>query len=80
MQLILNLMRTAELLKHVRALSPAQRAKLLRALSRRSAERPRQRRTPERITWPDVEARARRIFGNRTLPNLVLMDREERAV
>jgi hypothetical protein len=32
-----------------------------------------------RVKWPDVEARARRIFGDRKLPNLVLMEREEEA-
>ena len=31
----------------------------------------------KRVKWPDVEARARRIFGKRKLPNLVLLEREE---
>ena len=30
-----------------------------------------------RIRWPDAAARRRRIFGNRILPNLVLLAREE---
>jgi hypothetical protein len=30
----------------------------------------------KRVKWPDIEARAKRIFGNRMLPNLVLLDRE----
>ena len=41
-----------------------------------------ERRTPsvgrgKRVKWPDVEARAKRIFGGRVLPNLVLLEREE---
>ena len=31
----------------------------------------------KRVKWPDVEARAKRIFGKRVLPNLVLLEREE---
>jgi hypothetical protein len=31
----------------------------------------------KRVAWPDVEARAKRIFGDRVLPNLVLLEREE---
>jgi len=34
-------------------------------------------RKTKRVRWPDVEARARRIFGERVLPNLVLLEREE---
>lgn len=30
-----------------------------------------------RATWPDVEVRARRIVGDRVLPNLVLLERGE---
>jgi hypothetical protein len=33
-----------------------------------------------RLTRPDVEERANRIFGNRVLPNLVLLERQEEAV
>lgn len=29
------------------------------------------------LKWPDAEARRRRIFGDRILPNLVLAAREE---
>jgi hypothetical protein len=31
----------------------------------------------KRVEWPDIEVRARRIFGGRLLPNLVLFEREE---
>ena len=30
-----------------------------------------------RVRWPDAAARRRRIFGNKVLPNLVLMAREQ---
>jgi len=30
-----------------------------------------------RVKWPDVQARARRIFGKWVLPNLVLLERSE---
>jgi hypothetical protein len=33
-----------------------------------------------RVIWPDVEARAKRIFGERVQPNLVLLERQEEAV
>jgi hypothetical protein len=31
----------------------------------------------KRVNWPDIEARTKRIFGNRILPNWVLLEREE---
>ena len=31
--------------------------------------------SPQRVQWPDVEARAKRIFGNKIMPNLTLMER-----
>jgi hypothetical protein len=31
----------------------------------------------QRVKWPDVQARARRIFGKRVFPNLVLLERSE---
>lgn len=32
---------------------------------------------PNAVSWPDVEERAKQIFGDRKLPNLVLLEREE---
>lgn len=69
-----------ELLKQVKALPPRERQKFVQAVltleeevsSRASA-------TAKRVKWPDVEARARRIFGKRVRPNLVLVEREEAA-
>ena len=35
--------------------------------------------TTDRVEWPDVEARAKHIYGDRVLPNLVLLEREDAA-
>ena len=78
-------MSVTELLKHVKALSTRERQRfVLEVISleleadhttvrgpRRSLKK------AGRAKWPDVEARARRIFGNRVLPNLVLLERDE---
>jgi hypothetical protein len=72
-------MTLTQLLKDVRALPTRQRERLLRemlALDAESPERPSRSRAT-RVTWPDVEARARRIVGDRVLPNLVLLERGE---
>ena len=69
-----------QLLKRVQALPTRQRARLVReilALDTKSVARPRARRSDARVTWPDVEARAKRIVGDRVLPNLVLLERGE---
>ena len=71
-------MSTGELLKQVRALPRRERQKVFKAIL--ELEENEQARPPiktKRVKWPDVEARAKRIFGNRVLPNLVLLDREE---
>ncbi len=31
------------------------------------------------VRWPDVEARAKRVFGKKLYPNLVMLEREEEA-
>jgi hypothetical protein len=71
-------MSTGELLKQVKALPRRERQKVFKAIlaleENEQAERPMK---TKRVKWPDVEARAKRIFGNRVLPNLVLLDREE---
>jgi hypothetical protein len=72
-------MSLTQLLKHVRALPTRQRERLLReilALEEESPARP-SRGRGTRVTWPDVEARAKRIVGDRVLPNLVLLERGE---
>jgi hypothetical protein len=68
-----------QLLRHVRALPTRQRERLLReilALEDESRPRPSRVRAT-RVVWPDVEARAKRIVGDRVLPNLVLLERRE---
>jgi hypothetical protein len=75
---IMAFMSAAELIKQVKALPARERRKLVKVIlaleeegSMPSAARMRN------VKWPDVEARARRIFGDRVLPNLVLLEREE---
>ncbi|MEK6406475.1 MAG: hypothetical protein AABN34_05885 [Acidobacteriota bacterium] len=73
-------MSTGELIKQVKALPPRERRKFLSAvlaLEEDQSARPATNTKP--VKWPDVEARAKRIFGNRILPNLVLLEREEEA-
>ena len=71
-------MRTEELVKQIRALPHRDRQKVLKAILALEETGPTH--VPVRtkpVKWPDVEARAREIFGNRMLPNLVLLEREE---
>jgi len=71
-------MSSGELLKHVKALPRRERQKVFEAiLALEENERAQRPMKTKRVKWPDVEARARRIFGNRVLPNLVLLDRKE---
>jgi hypothetical protein len=67
-----------QLLKEVLALPPNERQRFVvalldceeTALSARAGR-------GKRVKWPDVQARARRIFGKRVFPNLVLLERSE---
>lgn len=73
-------MSAVELLRQVRALPDRERQKFVLAvlsLEERGAARPS--RTAKHVKWPDVEARAKRVFGDRVFPNLVLLEREEGA-
>ena len=71
-------MSVVELLKHVRALPAREREKLFLAILALEEESPVQSKgKARRVKWPDVEARAKRIFGDRVLPNLILLEREE---
>ena len=73
-------MSAVELLKQVKSMPSQEREKFLWAVltleEKPSAPAGRK---SKRVKWPDVEARARRIFGQRVLPNLVLLEREEAA-
>lgn len=71
-------MSVAELIKQVSALPAREREKVflaILALDEESAAT--QTEETKRVTWPDVEARAKKIFHDRVLPNLVLLEREE---
>ncbi len=73
-------MSALELLEQVIALPPRERQKLVLAILTLEEEAASQAKSKaKRVKWPDVEARARRIFGERVLPNLVLLEREEAA-
>ena len=73
-------MSSIELLKQVEALPARERRKLMQAvLALEEQTTSRARGKAKRVRWPDVEARARRIFGERVLPNLILLEREEAA-
>ncbi len=71
-------MSATELIEQVRALPVREREKFVVAVlalpERRAGASVRKN---KRVRWPDVEARARRIFGARVLPNLVLLERDE---
>lgn len=73
-------MSAGELLKQVKALRPRERQRIFQAiLALEESEPARIPRKTKRVKWPDVEARAKRIFGNRVLPNLILLERDEEA-
>lgn len=73
-------MSTGELIKQVKALPPRERRKFLSAVLALEEDQPARLATSTKpVKWPDVEARAKRIFGNRILPNLVLLEREDEA-
>lgn len=73
-------MSAVELLKQVKSLPAPEREKVLWAvLAVEEEPKARSEAKAKRVKWPDVEARAKRIFGDRVLPNLVLLEREETA-
>jgi len=73
-------MSAVELLKQVKALPKHEREKfVLSVLTLEEETASRSNGRKKRVKWPDVEARARRIFGDRVFPNLVLLEREEAA-
>jgi hypothetical protein len=73
-------MSATELLKQVKALPPGERRKFVQAVLTLEEEvSSRAKAKAKRVEWPDVEARARRIFGECVRPSLVLLEREETA-
>lgn len=75
---MLPAMSATQLLNQVKTMPARERRKFFDAVHDLELNQPPTRNgKSKRVAWPDVEARARRIFGNRTLPNLVLLAREE---
>jgi hypothetical protein len=71
-------MSAAEILKQVKALSPREREKFFRAAFKLQDTKSKPSTAKaKRVKWPDIEARARKIFGDRIMPNPVLLEREE---
>ena len=70
-------MSTAELVEQVKALPPRERRRFVEIILTLEENLTPSTEPPERVKWPDVEARAKRIFGNKIMPNLVLLEREE---
>jgi hypothetical protein len=71
-------MSAAELIKQVKTLPTRERRKFFEAVHQLEEGEALPRPTKaKRVKWPDVEARAKRIFGDRLLQNLVLLEREE---
>jgi hypothetical protein len=69
-----------ELLREVEALPAREREKFLLALLKLEAKPRDAKWKGRRVKWPDVEARARRIFGKRVFPNLVMLERQEEVI
>ena len=88
---IISGMTQAQILKEVMAMPPRERKKFLKTLeamgkpvdkqpSKRTAKQPGKKSRPalaKAVQWPDVLERSRKIFGDREIPNLVLLEREE---
>ena len=68
-----------EVLEQVKALPPRERRKFFESVheleTALEVEPAARRKRP--IRWPDATARRRRIFGDKVLPNLVLLAREQ---
>jgi hypothetical protein len=70
-------MSTAELVEQVKALPARERRRFVEIILALEDDLPPKDASSERVKWPDVEARAKRIFGEKIMPNLVLLEREE---
>jgi hypothetical protein len=64
-----------ELLEQIKALPARERRRLVEIVLEFEEESTSTAASSHWIQWPDVEARAKRIFGNKIIPNLVLMER-----
>jgi hypothetical protein len=68
-----------ELLEKVKVLPARERRKFFEGVHQleESLAAPAPARGKKRVRWPDAAARRRKIFGNKVLPNLVVLAREE---
>jgi len=69
------MMSANDVLEQVKSLPPQERRKFFNCVHELETAEPVIRRH-RRVRWPDATARRRRIFGNKVLPNLVLLARE----
>ena len=72
-------MSTAELVEQVKRLPARERRRFVEIVLALEEDPTPSSAPPKRVKWPDAEARAKRIFGDRSFPNLVLLEREESA-
>jgi len=72
-------MSASEILEKVKALPPRERRKFFARVHEleMAIQAPPNGKTKRHIRWPDAAARRRRIFGDKVLPNLALLAREE---
>jgi hypothetical protein len=73
-------MSVVELLREVQALPAREREMFLLALLDLEAKPTGAKWKGRRVKWPDIEARARRIFGKRVFVDLAVLERQEEAV
>jgi mRNA-degrading endonuclease RelE of RelBE toxin-antitoxin system len=68
-----------ELLEKVKSLPARERRKFLASVHEleESLHTPASRSRKRPVRWPDAAAQRRKIFGDKVLPNLVLLAREE---
>jgi hypothetical protein len=71
-------MNANQVLEQVKALPPRERRKFFACVHEleTAIDAPPNGKRKRRIRWPDAAARQRRIFGDKVLPNLVLLARE----
>lgn len=69
-------MSAAELIEEVKRLPRLERENLIDSILRLEDAAAPSHITSPSVQWPDTLERARKIFGNQVLPNLVLLERE----
>ena len=76
---MLLLMSANEVLQQVKSLPPRERRRFFDSVHELETEVAAQpsAKSKRQLRWPDAAARRRRIFGDKVLPNLVLLAREQ---